>query len=87
VCLLRPLPAWEYKDYLGWTEQGDGKLAYGIYVRNGRIKGDAKVALRAIIERYELPVIITANQNLILTEIEPAWKEDVLATLGKAGVQ
>lgn len=39
-CLLRrPLPAWEYRDYLGWTEQGDGKLAYGIYVQNGRLKG------------------------------------------------
>ena len=35
----RPLPAWEYRDYLGWTEQGDGKLAYGIYVQNGRLKG------------------------------------------------
>lgn len=32
---FRPLPAWEFKDYLGWMEQGDGKLAYGIYVQVG----------------------------------------------------
>ncbi len=31
VC--RPLPPWEFKDYLGWMEQGDGKLAYGVYVQ------------------------------------------------------
>jgi sulfite reductase (ferredoxin) len=30
---FRPLPPWEFKDYLGWMEQGDGKLAYGIYVQ------------------------------------------------------
>jgi len=37
--LRRPLPAWEFKDYLGWMEQGDGKLAYGIFIANGRLKG------------------------------------------------
>ena len=30
---FRPLPDWEFKDYLGWMEQGDGKLAYGIYIQ------------------------------------------------------
>lgn len=28
-----PMPTWEYKDYLGWGEQGNGKLFYGIYVQ------------------------------------------------------
>lgn len=68
-------------------EQGDGKLAYGVFVQNGRIKGDAKKALRQVIERYELPVIITPNQNLVLTEIEPSWKADILNTLNSAGVR
>ncbi len=30
---FKPLPKWEFKDYLGWDEQGDGKLFYGIYVQ------------------------------------------------------
>ena len=34
---LRPLPPWEFKDYLGWMEQGDGRLAYGVFVQNGRL--------------------------------------------------
>jgi sulfite reductase (ferredoxin) len=84
---FRPLPSWEFKDYLGWMEQGDGKLAYGIYVQNGRVKGDAKRALRAVIERYEIPVTITPNQNLILRNISPSWKEDILSTLQAAGIK
>ncbi len=67
-------------------EQGDGKLAYGVFVQNGRLKGEAKKALRTVIERYELPVIITANQNVVLAEIEPSWKSDILTTLSNAGV-
>jgi len=84
---FRPLPAWEFKDYLGWMDQGDGKLAYGIYVQNGRVKGEAKRALRAVIERYEIPVTITGNQNLILRNISPSWKDDVLSTLQAAGIK
>ena len=40
-----------------------------------------------MIERYELPVRLTANQNLILTAIDPSWKADILATLTAAGVK
>lgn len=32
---FKPMPKWEFKDYLGWGEQGDGKLFYGIYVQVG----------------------------------------------------
>jgi sulfite reductase (ferredoxin) len=84
---FRPLPPWEFKDYLGWHEQGDGRLAYGLYVQNGRVKGEAKRALRAVVERYELPVTITANQNLVLRNIAPAWRDDILSTLFAAGVR
>ena len=88
VCYAtRPLPKWEFKDFLGWMEQGDGKLAYGIYVQNGRLKGDLKKALRMVIERYELPVRLTANQNLILCDIEEDWKADIISTLSGAGIK
>jgi sulfite reductase (ferredoxin) len=48
---FRPLPEWKFLDYMGWGEQGDGKLFYGVYVQNGRLKGEPKKALRAVIER------------------------------------
>jgi sulfite reductase (ferredoxin) len=56
-------------------------------LQNGRLKGSAKKALRAVIERYELPVTLTPSQNIILREVEPAWKEDIQATLevGRGG--
>jgi sulfite reductase (ferredoxin) len=50
-------------------------------LQNGRVKGEAKKALRNVIERYELPVTITPNQNLILRDISPSWKDDILSTL------
>ena len=30
---FKAMPKWEFYDYLGWGEQGDGKLFYGIYVQ------------------------------------------------------
>jgi Nitrite/Sulfite reductase ferredoxin-like half domain len=38
--------------------------------------------LLQVIERYELPVRITGNQNLILLDVEEAWKADIVTTLG-----
>lgn len=47
--MRRPLPAWEFRDYLGWQDQGDGRLAYGVFVQNGRLKGETKKALRQVL--------------------------------------
>ncbi|KAG2492809.1 hypothetical protein HYH03_008969 [Edaphochlamys debaryana] len=82
-----PLPAWEYRDYLGWGDQGDGKLYYGIYVQNGRVKGEAKKALRAVIERFGLPVTLTPHQNIILRDVDPAHKAEISATLAAGGLR
>lgn len=49
------------------------------------MKGEAKKALRNVIERYELPVLITPNQNLILKDINPSWRDDILSTLKVGG--
>nr|QKY14996.1 sulfite reductase [ferredoxin] (SIR) [Polytomella parva] len=84
---FKPLPKWEYKDYMGWGEQGDGNLYYGVYVQNGRIKGEGKKALRAVIEKFGIPVTLTPHQSIILRNIEPAWKEEVIAMLAKGGIK
>merc|ERR1711959_664836 len=44
-----------------------------------------KKMLRHIIEKYELSVMLTAEQNLILCEIDPAWKEDIQSSLESVG--
>ncbi len=73
--LYKDLPNWKYQDFLGWNEQGDGKLFLGISVENGRVKDEGsfqlKTALKKIIEQFNLPMRLTANHNIILYEIAP----------------
>ncbi|GLU19333.1 hypothetical protein SLE2022_355890 [Rubroshorea leprosula] len=83
---FRELPEWEFKSYLGWHEQGDGNLYCGLHVDNGRIGGEMKKTLREVIEKYNLNVRITPNQNLILCNIRSAWKRTITTALAQAGL-
>jgi sulfite reductase (ferredoxin) len=85
----KPLPEWHYQDFLGWHEQGDGKLFFGLSVENGRIKNEGgfqlKSALREIVQQFNIPLRLTANHNIILCEIQPAHKpaiEDIFTQKG-----
>jgi sulfite reductase (ferredoxin) len=87
----KPLPAFQYHDYLGWNEQGDGKLFLGISVDNGRVKDEGnfrlKTALRDITQQFALPMRLTASHNIILYEIEPDHKQAIEQILEQNGVQ
>ncbi|XP_075506290.1 sulfite reductase 1 [ferredoxin], chloroplastic-like [Primulina tabacum] len=80
------LPDWEFKSYLGWHEQGDGGLFCGLHVDNGRIKETMKTILREIIEKYNLNVRITPNQNIILCDVRQAWKRPITTALAQGGL-
>lgn len=86
----KPLPAFKYYDYLGWNEQGDGKLFLGISIDNGRIKDEGtfrlKTALREIIEQFSLPMRLTASQNVLIYEIEPSQQLAIQQILDRHGV-
>jgi sulfite reductase (ferredoxin) len=88
---FKPLPEWKYLDFLGWHAQGDGKLFLGISIENGRIKDEGtfklKSALRKIVERFNLPLMLTPSQNVILYDIDPADKDKVRGILSRAGIQ
>jgi sulfite reductase (ferredoxin) len=90
IAPYQPLPDWEYQDFLGWNEQGDGKLFFGLSVENGRVKNEGsfqlKTALKVIIERFQLPMRLTANHNIILYEIEPKDQEAVESILKEQGI-
>ncbi len=82
----RPLRWDTYDDHLGWHEQGDGLLAYGLFVENGRIQDTPELMLRTVLRRIvrELRprVVLTAQQNLILSGIAPRDRgrlEEILA--------
>ena len=86
----RPL-RWEpLDDHLGWHEQGDDRLFYGLFVENGRIQdaGEArlKTALRRIVEEHRPVLWMTAQQNLIIADVEPAQRDGVERLLTDHGV-
>lgn len=91
IAPYKPLPAFKYYDYLGWNEQGDGKLFLGISVDNGRVKDEGnfklKTALREITQQFSLPMCLTANHNIIIYEIEPEQKLALQQLLDQNGVQ
>ncbi|MFQ3618551.1 MAG: sulfite reductase, ferredoxin dependent [Cyanobacteriota bacterium] len=88
---LKPLPPFEYKDFLGWHDQGDGKLFLGISVENGRVKDEGafqlKTALREIEQTFALPMRLTPHQNILLHDIEPGDRPKIQAILTRCGIQ
>jgi len=88
---FRSLPEFKYLDYLGWHEQGDGNLFLGISIENGRIKDEGtfnlKTALRDIVQKFELPMRLTPNHNIILYEIEPQQQLEINQILIENGVE
>lgn len=88
---FKPLPEWKYLDFLGWNEQGDGKLFVGISVDNGRIKDEGsfqlKTALREIVQKYNLPVRATPHQNVLIYDISPDLKQEIQGILDRCGIQ
>ncbi|MCC5634312.1 sulfite reductase, ferredoxin dependent [Nostoc sp. CHAB 5844] len=90
VAPFKPLPEFKYEDFLGWQEQGDGKLFLGISIDNGRVKDEGslqlKTALREIVEKFNLPIRLTPHQNLIFCDIAPENKSAIQEILDHCGV-
>jgi sulfite reductase (ferredoxin) len=88
---LKPTPDFKFLNFLGWHEQGDGKLFLGLSIENGRVKDEGefqlKTALREIVERFHLPMRITASQNVLLYEIDPANKAEIQQILVRCGIK
>ncbi|MEO1070398.1 MAG: sulfite reductase, ferredoxin dependent, partial [Cyanobacteria bacterium J06638_6] len=87
---FKKLPKWTFYDYLGWHEQGDGNLFVGIPVENGRVLNreglQLKTALKEIVERFNLPMLVTPNQSVLFYEVKPADKAEIQAILTRCGV-
>lgn len=83
----RPMPAFKIQDHLGWHEQGDGRLFLGIPVENGRIHNREGLrlrdGLRAVIERFSPTIRLTAQQNILLADLDPHDRPAVEALLAE----
>lgn len=74
-------------DHLGWHRQKDGNWFVGIWVENGRVKDRTREGLRAIVERFQPEIRFTAQQNIILTQIAEADREQVQALIDEYDLQ
>ncbi len=83
----RPMPAFKIQDHLGWHEQGDGRLFLGIPVENGRIHNREGLrlrdGLRAVIERFSPTIRLTAQQNILLADLDPHDRPAIEALLAE----
>eukprot|EP00536_Pseudo-nitzschia_multiseries_P018500 jgi/Psemu1/55911/gm1.55911_g len=87
----KEIQEWKYNDWMGWWEQGDGKLFYGLHVDNGRVKDEGdfrlKSCMRAVVDKYNLPMIMSPTQSIIFKDIKPEDKAGFEAILAEHGIQ
>ncbi len=87
----RPTAAFQIPDNMGWREQKDGKWFLGIPVSSGRI-GDrpdeqVRTGLREVIKKFGMNITLTADQNIILCDIEEAQKDEITKLLKSYGIK
>jgi len=85
-----PLTWHDVEDHLGWHAQGDGRWFLGLFVENGRIKDSSTMrmrsGLRQAIEEFRPGIRLTAQQNILLTDITEAQRGPLTALLASHGI-
>jgi sulfite reductase (ferredoxin) len=80
-----------FDDHVGWHEQGDGRLFYGLNVENGRIHDEdglrLKTALRVICTELAPGIRLTPHQSILFTDLAPADRPRLETILREHGVK
>ena len=86
-----PMPEYKVQDHIGWNEAHDGSLFLGVHIPGGRIKdfegGQWRTGLRAIVERFQPGIRLTAKQDIVLTDIKPEDRNAVQAMVDAHGLK
>ncbi len=86
-----PVDVTDVDDHIGWHEQGDGNLFLGINIECGRIKDEGslriKTGLRVLLKKYGMATRLTALQSVILCDIKPEDKSDIIKILAEHGIK
>ncbi|HTU11356.1 MAG TPA: sulfite reductase, partial [Allosphingosinicella sp.] len=81
----------EADDHLGWSPQPDGRWTLGVHILSGRVadtEGRAlRSALRGVISAYGPAIRLTAQQNLLLQDVDSADRAGIDALLRAQGVE
>jgi sulfite reductase (ferredoxin) len=73
-------------DYLGWHRQTPDSWFVGVRIICGRIGGQVRTGLRAIVERFGCEVRLTAQQNLYLAGIANDDQAKIARLLAEHGL-
>ena len=80
----------DVEDHLGWHRQGDGRWFLGLWIENGRVADrDAqrlRSGLRAVIEQFHPGIRLTAQQNILLTDIADEQRAPLESFLHAHGI-
>jgi sulfite reductase (NADPH) hemoprotein beta-component len=83
----RPYQFESRKDFYGWEQDHEGLWYYTVYVENGRILDDEKVALKSalleVAKTSKATFTFTCNQNLVLGNIEQQDKATIQEILDR----
>jgi len=86
----RPIVFHDVEDHLGWHRQGDGRWFLGLWIENGRVADSTsrslRSGLRAVIEQFRPGIRLTAQQNILLTDITDARRAPLEALLHAHGI-
>ena len=84
---LREEPSRKLEHYLGWQQQGEDLWFVGLPVMTGRVAGPLKAVLRELVERYQVELRVTPNQDILLCGISTQHKQEIQARLDTIGLQ
>ena len=80
-----------FDDHIGWHEQGDGRVFYGLNVENGRIKDEGdlrlKTALRRICSTLKPGIRLTPHQSILFTDLDPTDRPELESILREHSVK
>lgn len=86
----RPTSWPRVEDHLGWHQQGDGNLFFGLHVENGRVADTPnqrlRTALRELVETLRPELRLTPLQNVIVAGVAPADRARLESILTARGV-
>jgi len=87
----RPFEFTTRGDAYGWAAGEDDKLHLTLFIQNGRVRDDpgcmAKTALRHVARLHpSIRFVLTANQNVVVSNILPSMRKEVDAILAEHGV-
>jgi sulfite reductase (ferredoxin) len=85
-----PVTISDAHDHLGWHAQGNGLWSLGVYVESGRIRDtdaqQTRTAFRRIVERVQPGIRLTADQNILFTDILESQRAEIDTILRDHGV-